>query len=950
LTSTLTARECIETSFLRSALIAEGKFLSGKGFAEWFREQSTKVALDVRRIPFAALDKWSFNDDGHLAHASGKFFSVVGVHIETDFGPVREWEQPIINQPEIGILGIITKVFDGQRYFLMQAKMEPGTVNVVQLAPTLQATRSNFTRVHKGNTPLYLDYFTDRTKAKFLVDQVQSEQASRFLFKRNRNMVIEVLEEVPLFDGFCWLTLGQIKNLLRYDNLVNMDARSVLACVPLTGSGSTVAISDLGAWGVNEEPTPFAGALYRSALARESGRHSTAEILSWLTELKSRYERSIRILPLDRLHGWTVSENDIHRETGEYFSVIAVNVRAEGREVSSWTQPLLEHPGRGLNGFIVQRWNGVLHLLVRACMYPGNRDTFELSSTVSRSDYRKQFANPQQPPFLDLFRNPLPEQIRYSSIQSEEGGRFYHYQNHYIILELPESEMVDCPENYMWMTVGQIQELVKHGYFNIEARNLLACLNLLGVDPKVTGQLGYERKDEAPHSDTPVVAVTTDFRKNGIAKDVLPSPTFCILPWTHLFADEMGVLYPCCFGLDADTPNVDSEGEPHVVYSPEGVKNGWNSGFMRGIRKDMLAGRRPAACRLCFRYEDLGMVSYRQNANEDYSNCFEQLAELDPEGWAAPEFRSVDLRLGNLCNLRCRMCSPKSSKALVTEWAQLLDIDRSRLDKFNHVDWYARQEFWELLERHAPNVERFMFAGGEPLLVRQHFEFLERLIARGKARRVHLSYITNATTLPAQIYDTWPQFLSVRLVISLDGFGVVNEFIRYPTKWDVLHRNLMTLDERADELNIREMGFNTTVQAYNVLTLPELFEYTFTFRRIKPYPDLSILNFPSCFSVQILPQQLKQKAADRLNEFRKRYEGRWPKRGRSLEQFERKIDGLIEHMMAVDRREEIPDFIRRNAVFDQHRGQEAKMVLPELRSLFETADSHRIPIGSETDG
>jgi sulfatase maturation enzyme AslB (radical SAM superfamily) len=504
----------------------------------------------------------------------------------------------------------------------------------------------------------------------------------------------------------------------------------------------------------------------------------------------------------------------------------------------------------------------------------------------------------------------------------------------------------------MWMTVGQIQELVKHGYFNIEARNLLACLNLMSDGGEVRGQLGYERMADTRQGGAQLVPAiaTNNGAKTGISKDALPSPTFCILPWTHLFADEMGVLYPCCFGLDADTPNVDASGEPHVVYSADGVKKGWNSAFMRSIRKDMLTGKRPEACRLCFRYEDLDMVSYRQNANEDYADCFEQLADLDPEGWAAPEFRSVDLRLGNLCNLRCRMCSPKSSKALVSEWAHLLDIDRSRLDKFNHVDWFARQEFWELLEKHAPKVERFMFAGGEPLLVRQHFEFLERLIARGKSKRIHLSYITNATTLPAQIYDTWPQFRSVRLVISLDGFGAVNEFIRYPTKWDALHRNLVTLDERADELNIREMGFNTTVQAYNVVSLPELFEYTFSFKRIKPYPDLSILNFPSCFSVQILPKEMKQRAADRLNEFRSRYAGRWPKGNRSLKQFQQKIDGLIEHMMAADRQEEIPEFIRRNSVFDQHRAQEAKLLLPELRPLFEHADACLARNESHSDG
>ena len=257
------------------------------------------------------------------------------------------------------------------------------------------------------------------------------------------------------------------------------------------------------------------------------------------------------------------------------------------------------------------------------------------------------------------------------------------------------------------------------------------------------------------------------------------------------------------------------------------------------------------------------------------------------------------------------------------------------------------RKFWELLEKHAPNVERFMFAGGEPLLCRQHFEFLSAGLP-WRFPGVISSHI-NATTLPAQIYETWPQFRSVRLVISLDGFGAVNEFIRYPTKWDALYRNLTMLDERAEELNIREMGFNTTVQAYNVLSLPELFDNCFG--PSSPILDLSAFaNFPSCFSVQILPPHLKQKAAARLKEFRQRYRGHWPKPGRSLGQFERKMDGLIEHMMAVDRQDESRISSAGTRFSISIAGGKAKTVLPELEALFEKVDSRLIQIGSETDG
>src|SRR5690606_24882290 len=117
-----------------------------------------------------------------------------------------EWTQPIINQPEIGFLGIITREIEGVLYFLMQAKIEPGNVNYVQLSPTLQATKSNYTQIHHGAKPLYLDYFLKATPSQILLDQLQSEQGARFYRKRNRNIIIKVQEDLPVEDDFCWLT------------------------------------------------------------------------------------------------------------------------------------------------------------------------------------------------------------------------------------------------------------------------------------------------------------------------------------------------------------------------------------------------------------------------------------------------------------------------------------------------------------------------------------------------------------------------------------------------------------------------------------------------------------------------------------------------------------------------------------------------------------------------
>ena len=223
-----------DSSFFKSSITLNNEFQDFDEFLNWFKYQKSSQNFIVNEIPFKKLDMWFFNKNNEeLAHKSGKFFKIKGISVETNFGYKKKWEQPIIDQPEIGILGILTKVFNGVRYFLMQAKMEPGNVNILQLSPTVQATKSNFSQVHKGKLPSYLEYFTSENKSKFLHDQLQTEQGGRFFKKRNRNVVIEVSDDIDLLPGFCWLTLAEIKKLLTFDNFVNMDARSVISIIPL---------------------------------------------------------------------------------------------------------------------------------------------------------------------------------------------------------------------------------------------------------------------------------------------------------------------------------------------------------------------------------------------------------------------------------------------------------------------------------------------------------------------------------------------------------------------------------------------------------------------------------------------------------------------------------------------------------------------------------------------
>lgn len=199
----------------------------------WLQERNQATTFRVLQVPLAELEGWHFDAQKNLRHHTGKFFSVEGAEISvTGDGRDRTWRQPMIHQPEVGILGILAQKRGGVLSFLLQAKIEPGNVNGVQLSPTVQATRSNYTQVHGGALPPYLGWFLDTRQGTILVDQLQSEQGARFLKKRNRNIILVLPEdrEVEAHPQFCWLTLGQIKALLRENNVINMDTRTVLAC------------------------------------------------------------------------------------------------------------------------------------------------------------------------------------------------------------------------------------------------------------------------------------------------------------------------------------------------------------------------------------------------------------------------------------------------------------------------------------------------------------------------------------------------------------------------------------------------------------------------------------------------------------------------------------------------------------------------------------------------
>jgi len=447
---------------------------------DWLKRKTAENKAMIQQIPLHQLTQWYFSSDtGNILHKSGRFFSIDGIHIETNWGGVPVWEQPIINQPEIGCLGILTKNIKGVLHFLVQAKIEPGNINKIQLSPTLQATKSNYTRVHKGKSPPYLEYFTGDKNAIVLVDQLQSEQGSRFLKKRNRNIILEIPEneDIPENDNFIWLTLGQIKKLISHDNTVNMDTRTVISGIHF-GSYNHQAIRKLHLSRKINFKNPVNYHLTHSLLNGESYLNDFNKIASWITGLKSKFELDVNLIPLKNVKEWKYDGISYNHEEKKYFSVIGLKVEIGNREVALWDQPMISPVQEGLIAFIVKEINGVYHFLVQAKLEAGNFDVLEFAPTVQclTGNYREG-SNEYSVPFVDYVLSAPKKQIWYSAMQSEEGGRFYKEQNLNIIVEAGDDFSVKVPENYCWMTLNQLLIFIRfNNYLNISARSLISAV------------------------------------------------------------------------------------------------------------------------------------------------------------------------------------------------------------------------------------------------------------------------------------------------------------------------------------------------------------------------------------------------------------------------------------------------------------------------------------------
>jgi sulfatase maturation enzyme AslB (radical SAM superfamily) len=341
--------------------------------------------------------------------------------------------------------------------------------------------------------------------------------------------------------------------------------------------------------------------------------------------------------------------------------------------------------------------------------------------------------------------------------------------------------------------------------------------------------------------------------------------------------------------------------------------------------------------------EQSGGKSRRCNENQHFAQHIPWILDnTDQQGNAPVRIRSRDYRLGNLCNLRCRMCHPRASKLLLDEWNQVSRrrhrIKPAQARSLDSMDWFQGEQLWRDFSAHVQDLEHLHFAGGEPLVMPEVFKAMEICVSSGAAKNIELTFNTNATKFPRKHLAMWPQFKAVNLLCSVDAHGSLNDYIRHPAKWSVIEKNLDMLDREHEALNLGWVIISATVQIYNIFNLAELIDYSHRrFSFVRPMPNLIHLSVPNYFNIQFLPDELKQLAATRLREMSRRLESDGI--GAGLKQ----VEAMLAYMQAGSHSPYMmSEFRRTTSAFDQLRDENLADLVPELAGLMKPGNPKNI--------
>ena len=372
------------------------------------------------------------------------------------------------------------------------------------------------------------------------------------------------------------------------------------------------------------------------------------------------------------------------------------------------------------------------------------------------------------------------------------------------------------------------------------------------------------------------------------------SKTFCPIPWMHSSIMQDGRFRICCQCIYEPHGNMEIDDVP-VKIQTHTIDEARNAPALKELRKEMLDGKKPSVCKLCWDEEKAGLKSRRLNILTQYPNEKElALEKTNEDGFIDTSIFPIkyfDLRFGNLCNLKCRYCNPMDSSMWYDEYFKMSKIKYPNSEvKFGFKDgyeitqsgnsykidsddfeWYFDEKFWNEIEKILPHIDRFYFTGGEPLINKAHMKLLELCVKLGVAKNIEIDYNSNGVTIPDKLYNLWPHFKKVFIGFSIDGIGSMANYLRYPSKWESIESNLDKINS-SDIPNLK-CHISSTISIFNIYNFLDIIEWfnNKKYSKFTPNPIFHMLVSPDYMNIQNLPKTEKENIVSAYNEFFEKY-------------------------------------------------------------------------------
>ena len=426
------------------------------------------------------------------------------------------------------------------------------------------------------------------------------------------------------------------------------------------------------------------------------------------------------------------------------------------------------------------------------------------------------------------------------------------------------------------------------------------------------------------------------------------SKTFCAIPFVSLMVNTDATVRYCCMVKGAANKLKKEDGKFFTIQD-QFIEHAWNGQDMRDIRTAMINGDNIEGCKVCYLQEDSGRDSNRIHANNEWAWRLgeEELAKRVRYakihgGVVNSDLVYLDLRLGNLCNLKCRMCNPWNSSQIAKEHLELTETDpaygqvwRKAFGKFpisvmDQQEWFESDVLWDQIIALIPELKKVYMTGGEPTLIGNNFKFMQSCIDQGR-KDILLFFNTNCTNVNKKFLDIISQFDEININASLDGIGAVNDYIRAPSKWSQLSANV----EKIAELSNVKLGVTPTVQVYNVFNLVETLVWVDELNKKHNkdiFVDLLINYHPYHLNVNILPDDLKAEACQLLMDYR---DNQMPKNVHELTRNSvNGIIGLLQQPRADDWEEQLQRLRTYTKSLDKSREQDVTVLDSRIAELI----------------